>query len=257
MKALLVLIWMAVVVASALQAQEQPVSGTVTSSVSGQPLPIVKVRVKGTNQETTADAAGRYTLTVSSLSDTLVFSLIGYKAQEVAIDGRTEVDVQLEVLPVEIEAMVVTGYRVQDRRTVTASVSSVSSQEFADQPADNLSNALAGRLAGATVIQNAGTPGRESSIRIRAVGTLNNADPLYVIDGIVSDKFTFDGRTRRPRERRALYQQRRLTRADPDPVAAQRAATSGSHQLGPTLQQHPHHRRTLLRAGRAGLLHDA
>ena len=193
MKALLVLIWMAVVVASALQAQEQPVSGTVTSSVSGQPLPIVKVRVKGTNQETTADAAGRYTLTVSSLSDTLVFSLIGYKAQEVAIDGRTEVDVQLEVLPVEIEAMVVTGYRVQDRRTVTGSVSSVSSQEFADQPADNLSNALAGRLAGATVIQNAGTPGRESSIRIRAVGTLNNADPLYVIDGIVSDKFTFDG----------------------------------------------------------------
>jgi len=81
MKALLVLIWMAVVVASALQAQEQPVSGTVTSSVSGQPLPIVKVRVKGTNQETTADAAGRYTLTVSSLSDTLVFSLIGYKSQ--------------------------------------------------------------------------------------------------------------------------------------------------------------------------------
>src|SRR5213075_2392326 len=111
----------------------------------------------------------------------------------VAIDGRAELDVRLAVLPVEIEALVVTGYRVQDRRTVTASMSSVNSAEFTDIPADNLSNALAGRLAGATITQNAGTPGRESSIRVRAVGTFNNADPLYVIDGVVSDKFAFDG----------------------------------------------------------------
>jgi TonB-linked SusC/RagA family outer membrane protein len=60
-------------------------------------------------------------------------------------------------------------------------------------PADNLSNALAGRLSGATITQNAGTPGRESRIRVRAVGTFNNSAPLYVVDGIVSDKFAFDG----------------------------------------------------------------
>ena len=58
---------------------------------------------------------------------------------------------------------------------------------------DNLSNALQGRLSGVSVTQNAGTPGRESNIRVRAVGTFNNADPLYVIDGVVSDKFAFDG----------------------------------------------------------------
>jgi TonB-linked SusC/RagA family outer membrane protein len=89
--------------------------------------------------------------------------------------------------------VVVTGYRVQDRRTVTGAVSSVSSAEFADVPVDNLSNALQGRLAGVTVTQNAGTPGRESTIQVRAVGTFNNDDPLYVIDGVVSDKFAFDG----------------------------------------------------------------
>jgi TonB-linked SusC/RagA family outer membrane protein len=177
--------------ASPLQAQV--VTGTVTDSIGGRLLPAVSVRVKGSNQRTASDAAGRYTVNVASLQDTLLFSLIGYKPQAVPIDGRAQVDVQLVVLPIEMGALVVTGYRVQDRRTLTASVSSVNSAEFAELPADNLSNALAGRLAGATITQNAGTPGRESSIRVRAVGTFNNADPLYVIDGVVSTKFAFDG----------------------------------------------------------------
>jgi len=173
----------------------QLVTGTVTDSVSGRLLSAVSVRVTGSSQRTASDVAGRYTLNVPSLQDTLLFSLIGYKPQEVPIAGRAEIDVQLAVLPVEMTATVVTAYRVQDRRTVTGSVTSVSSSDFADVPADNLSNALAGRLAGATITQNAGTPGRESSIRVRAVGTFNNADPLYVIDGVVSDKFAFDGLT--------------------------------------------------------------
>ncbi len=188
-----VLLAMGMTGASAREAPAQSVSGTVTDSVSGRPVPLVNVTVKGTNQRTASNSAGRYTLSVPSLQDTLLFSLIGYKAQQVPIDERTEIDVQLAVLPVEVEALVVTGYRVQDRRTVTGSVASVNSADFADVPADNLSNALAGRLAGATITQNAGTPGRESSIRVRAVGTFNNSNPLYVIDGIVSDKFAFDG----------------------------------------------------------------
>jgi TonB-linked SusC/RagA family outer membrane protein len=185
---LLALLWMGV-----RGVQAQAVTGIVTDSVSGRLLPSVNVSVKGSNERAATDAAGRYTVNVASFQDTLLFSLIGYKPRTVPIDGRSEIDVQLAVLPVEIEALVVTGYRVQDRRTLTASVSSVNPSEFAEMPADNLSNALAGRLAGATITQNAGTPGRESSIRVRAVGTFNNADPLYVIDGVVSDKFAFDG----------------------------------------------------------------
>jgi TonB-linked SusC/RagA family outer membrane protein len=178
---------------AAPQPEAQSVSGTVTSSVSGLPLPSVNVRIKGTNQRTASNSAGRYTLNVPSLQDTLLFTLIGYKAQDVPIDGRTDIDVQLVALPAQLEALVVTGYRVQERSTLTGSVSSVDGGALADVPVDNLSNALAGRLAGATITQNAGTPGRESSIRIRASGTFNNTDPLYVIDGVVSDKFAFDG----------------------------------------------------------------
>src|SRR5207237_8328653 len=116
-----------------------------------------------------------------------------YQPQDVPIDGRSEVDVQLAALPAQLEAQVVTAYRVQDRGTVTGAVSGVTGADVANVPVDNLSNALQGRLAGVSVTQNAGTPGRESNIRVRAVGTFNGADPLYVIDGVVSDKFAFDG----------------------------------------------------------------
>jgi TonB-linked SusC/RagA family outer membrane protein len=189
----LVLLWAGVSASAAAQAGAQTVSGMVTSAESGQPLAAVHVTVKGTNQLTSTSAAGRFSLAVRSLQDTLLFSLLGYRTQEVAIAGRAQLDVQLAIQPIASEALVVTGYRVQERGTVTGSVSSVSSAEFADVPADNLSNALAGRLSGVTITQNAGTPGRESSIRVRAVGTFNNSNPLYVIDGVVSDKFAFDG----------------------------------------------------------------
>ncbi len=179
---------------AAFEPQAQSVSGTVTSSVTGLPLPSVNVRIKGTNQRTASNAAGRYTLNVPSLQDTLHFSLIGYHSQDVPIDGRSEIDVQLAALPAQLEAQVVTAYRpAQDRGTVTGAVSSVTGADVSNVPVDNLSNALQGRLAGVSVTQNAGTPGRESNIRVRAVGTFNGADPLYVIDGVVSDKFAFDG----------------------------------------------------------------
>ena len=192
--------WCALVALFALlpevgQAQADSVSGVVTSMVSGLPLPGVSVRIKGTSQRTTSSAAGRYTVQVQvlSLADTLHFSLIGYHPQDVPIAGRSEVDVQLAALPAQLEAQVVTAYRVQDRGTVTGAVSSVAGADVSNVPVDNLSNALQGRLSGVSVTQNAGTPGRESNIRVRAVGTFNNADPLYVIDGVVSDKFAFDG----------------------------------------------------------------
>jgi len=192
--------WCALVALFALlpevgQAQADSVSGVVTSMVSGLPLPGVSVRIKGTSQRTTSNAAGRYTVQVQvlSLADTLHFSLIGYHPQDVPIAGRSEVDVQLAALPAQLEAQVVTAYRVQDRGTVTGAVSSVAGADVSNVPVDNLSNALQGRLSGVSVTQNAGTPGRESNIRVRAVGTFNNADPLYVIDGVVSDKFAFDG----------------------------------------------------------------
>ena len=163
--------WCALVALFALlsevgHAQTDSVSGVVTSMVSGLPLAGVSVRLKGTSQRTTSNAAGRYTVQVPSLSDTLHFSLIGYHPQDVPIAGRSEVDVQLAALPAQLEAQVVTAYRVQDRGTVTGAVSSVSGADVSNVPVDNLSNALQGRLSGVSVTQNAGTPGRESNIQI-------------------------------------------------------------------------------------------
>ncbi|HEX6070703.1 MAG TPA: TonB-dependent receptor [Longimicrobiaceae bacterium] len=190
---LLALVALATLALPAAQAQAQSVSGTVTAEQSLAPLQGANIRVKGSTVGTATNAQGAFTLQVPSLQDTLVVSMLGYAPREIPIEGRTRIDVALTIEAVQVEELVVTGYRVQERASVTGSVSSVNAEEFADVPADNLSNALAGRLSGVTITQNAGTPGRESNIRIRAVGTFNNDDPLYVIDGMVSDKFAFDG----------------------------------------------------------------
>ena len=156
------------------------------------PLAGVTVAVLGQSTTTTTDPAGNYTVTAPE-NGTLVFSYVGYTEQRVAIRNQTTINVTLVSASAELEDVIVTGYRTQKRGTLTGSVSSVNSSEFTDVPVDNLSNALSGRLSGVTITQAAGTPGMESAIRIRAQGTTNNASPLFVIDGVVSDKFAFDG----------------------------------------------------------------
>jgi TonB-linked SusC/RagA family outer membrane protein len=156
------------------------------------PLAGVTVSVLGLPATTVTDVGGNYSITAPE-NGTLVFTFIGYAEQRVAIRNQTTINVTLVSASKELEDVIVTGYRTQARGTVTGSVSSVNSSEFADVPVDNLSNALSGRLSGVTITQAAGTPGMESAIRIRALGTTNNASPLFVIDGVVSDKFAFDG----------------------------------------------------------------
>ncbi len=114
------------------------------------------------------------------------------RSQEIAVGNQTTIDVQLAAETIGLDEVIAVGYRTQTRGTITGSVSNVSSAQFKDIPMDNLSNALAGRLSGVTVTQAAGTPGQESNIQVRARGTLNNTEPLYVIDGIVTTKYAFD-----------------------------------------------------------------
>jgi len=167
---------------------------TITGKVSDEQgvLSGVSVKVKDSNIATSSDMNGNYSITAPENS-TLVFYFIGYILKEVPINNQTIINVILQPDMEQLEEVIVTGYRSQTRGSITGSVSSVNSSDFKDTPVDNLSNALSGRLSGVTITQAAGTPGMESSIRIRAQGTFNNADPLYVIDGIVSDKFAFDG----------------------------------------------------------------
>ncbi|GHT43162.1 SusC/RagA family TonB-linked outer membrane protein [Bacteroidia bacterium] len=161
----------------------------VTGVVSDADGPIIGASVieKGNPGNGTAtDVAGRYTLQVPS-NATLEVSYLGYATQEVAVSGRTSVDVNLSEDAKLLEEVVVVGYGVQKKETVTGSVSTVKGSELIKTPTANLSNAIAGRLSGVVVFQRSGEPGYDnSSIRIRGSNTLGNNEPLVVIDGVAA-----------------------------------------------------------------------
>lgn len=174
-------------------AQTRTISGTVRSDADHQPFPGVTVRVKDSPNGATTDNNGKFTLQQVNPGAILVFTAIGFVTQERKVGQSNTIEVILQEDKTGLNEIVVTGYRSQTRGTITGSVTSVNGDALKNTPYDNLSNALAGRLSGVTVTQQAGTPGQQSSIRVRGLGTFNNSDPLYVIDGVVSDKFAFDG----------------------------------------------------------------
>jgi len=170
----------------------EAVTGIVTDASSGQTLPGVNILVKGTSRGASTDSKGHYEVSVPSLKDTLVFSFIGYKKQEVPIDGRTEINIQLQAQAISGEEMVVTGYSNPiNRREVTGAVGTVSTEDLDKRKVSNVSKALEGQVAGVQVTQSTGAPGDAVQIRIRGEGTIGNNNPLFVIDGIPSRDISF------------------------------------------------------------------
>ncbi|MDZ7692812.1 MAG: carboxypeptidase-like regulatory domain-containing protein [Balneolaceae bacterium] len=136
------------------------VSGTVTSAADGETLPGVNITVQGTNIGTSTDADGQYSLDVPSAEGTLVFSFVGFQTQEVPIEGRSTINVELASQTFEGEELVVVGYGQQEAQDVTGSVSSVSSDQLNEVPVSDAASALQGRAAGVLVSNTAdGTPG--------------------------------------------------------------------------------------------------
>lgn len=165
--------------------QEHTVSGTVTSSDEGQPLPGVNITVKGTTIGTSTDASGNYTLTAPSESDTLVFSFVGFETQQIPINGRSTINVEMAPETVEGEELVVVGYGTQEQQDVTGSVSSVSADELNQVPVSDPASALRGRAAGVMVATSGTRPGEGVTVRIRGRRSLTASnDPLYIVDGI-------------------------------------------------------------------------
>jgi len=161
---------------------DKVVKGTVKDP-SQNGLPGVSVVVKGTQRGTITDVNGDFSLSVDEENPTLVFSFVGYVTQEIALGGRTEIFVELKEDTKSLEELVVVGYGVQSKRNVTSSIASVSSDEISNQPVQQVGQALQGKVAGVQVVQNSGSPGSSLTVRIRGAGTINNSDPLYVIDG--------------------------------------------------------------------------
>ncbi len=173
-----------------LTVQQETITGTVTDAESGETLPGVNILVKGTSTGTSTNADGAYELTVESLQDTLVFSFIGYQQQTVPINGRTQINIEMQSQVFTGEEMVVVGYGTQRKANLTGSVSSVDMAQVEKKNVSQASQLLAGEVSGITVTQSSGKPGAdEASLKIRGLGTFSGAgtDPLVLIDGVPGD----------------------------------------------------------------------
>lgn len=174
-----------------LQNMDVNVSGKITDE-DGEVLVGVNVLINGTIKGTNTDFDGKYSLNNVSDDAILVFSHIGYKTQEIPVNGRSSVDVTMISDAQLLDEMVVVGYGTTKKKNILGSITTVSYEELSVSPVSRLSNTLAGRVPGATILQNSGWSGSSSSILIRGKGTWNNASPLFVIDGIIRDQASFD-----------------------------------------------------------------
>ncbi|MFI5194475.1 MAG: TonB-dependent receptor [Chitinophagales bacterium] len=165
--------------------------GHITDS-AGNPLVGASVIVKGTKRGTSTDVNGNFELNDVKNNAILVISFSGYANKEYEVNGQIFVNIKLMRSTNPMDEIIVIGYGSQRRADLLGAVSSINSSEIANIPTSNLSNVLAGRLSGTYVETNTGTPGISSSIRIRAQSSWNGGDPVYVIDGVVRDKTSFD-----------------------------------------------------------------
>jgi TonB-linked SusC/RagA family outer membrane protein len=171
-------------VAFGQQTQVRTVTGNVFDE-NDQPLPGVTIIEAGTNNGTTSAIDGGFSLIVSNSKNNLVFSFIGYKTTTVPIPQSGKLRVVMEEDAKLLEEIVVVGYGTQKKVNLTGAVSTISSEALTSRPVGQASAALQGVAAGVTVVQNSGKPGGdEGTIRIRGIGTLNNSNPLVLIDGI-------------------------------------------------------------------------
>ena len=162
--------------------QQRRVTGKVVDA-SGNPLPGVNILEKGTTNGAISDADGNYTLTVASANSILSFSFIGYVTQESLVGTQSIVNVTLAEAVSALEEIVVVGYSTQARKSLTGAVSTVNAATLSESSAVNPITRLQGKVAGVTIL-NQHTPGEGSTIRIRGMTTINDSNPLYVVDGV-------------------------------------------------------------------------
>lgn len=158
------------------------VHGKITNS-TGEPLIGVTVKAKSGGNGAVTDANGEYTIVVPS-DAVLDVSYVGYQSQEVSVNGRRNINIVLSASVSELNQLVVVGYGTQRKRDVTGTVSTISGDAIENVPVSNAASALEGKASGVGIVFTNGQPGGVPSIRIRGTGTINNADPLVVIDGV-------------------------------------------------------------------------
>ena len=169
-----------------LYAQEKTVTGNVTDENS-ESLPGVNVIVKGTTVGTITDVDGNFKITVPSGKSLLQFSFIGFESKEIDISKTNKITVQLKSSTIGLDEVVAVGYGVQKKVNLSGSIESVKGDALAQRSTIQTSQALQGIAAGVTVTSNNGKPGKEgTTVRIRGIGTINDNNPLVLVDGVSS-----------------------------------------------------------------------
>jgi len=184
-KIALMLLSIALVGMLTVEAQVRRITGTVTSTGDGNPIPGVSVVVKGTTLGTVTNIDGEYQVDVPADAETLIFSFVGMETQEVSIGESSNINVQLQSATIGVEEVMVVAYGTISREAKTGSVTQVNTDQIADVPVSSFDKVLSGKLAGVTVTATSGQPGAASQIRIRGTSSINAGnEPLYVIDGV-------------------------------------------------------------------------
>jgi TonB-dependent starch-binding outer membrane protein SusC len=177
-----------------LLAQDIQVSGTVTSSEDGSPVPGAYVIIKGSQTGTATNADGKYNLTVGS-NETLVFSSIGLKSKEVTVGGTPIIDVVLDPDIIGMDEVIVVGYTTVRKEANTGAVNVVKSDKLRDVPEVSFDKMINGKIPGVMITSTSGQPGAASQIRVRGISSLTSGnEPLIVVDGtpvMQGDQSTF------------------------------------------------------------------
>ncbi|GAB4011480.1 TonB-dependent receptor [Spirosoma migulaei] len=181
-------------------AQNQAISGRVTSSDDNTGLPGVSVTIKGSTQGTLTDATGNYRLSAGS-NATLVFSFIGFSTVEEVVSNRSVIDVQLKTDVRNLNEVVVTGYGQQIKRDLTGNIAKVRAADIQDQPVTTFDQALQGKAAGVQINSGSGKLGQGIQVRVRGQSSVSASNqPLYVVDGtpVTTDNLSFNSASTNP-----------------------------------------------------------
>lgn len=181
----LILIVLSALCVSAGMAQTR-VTGRVTSSEDGSPIPYAVVLLKGSRGVgTNTDTDGRYAISNVPSDGVLIFSYVGFKTQEIPVAGRTVVDVEMITDALALDEVIVVAYGTSTRGTFTGAASVVKADAIKDVPTLSFENAMGGKVAGLQITTLSGQAGSTSAIRVRGIGSMNASnEPLYVVDGV-------------------------------------------------------------------------
>jgi len=176
---------------SIITAQTTTVTGVVRDKNTNETLPGATIQVEGMISGTIADIQGRYTLEVQPGSWNIVARFVGYsndtKSVSIVSGQNLTLDFNLISIVTELEELVVVGYGVQQKSVVTGAITSVRSKDLENMPITRIEQALQGRTSGLTIAASSGQPGASSTVRVRGTTTINNSEPLYVVDGVPVD----------------------------------------------------------------------